>query len=115
MIRDRGVRLFRACVAAWLLLVVTPGATELVEDAVHFLAHGDSLHDAGHESAHHCCSGAFHVCGCHPHQVATPTTPRWFASFVRVESFSRVVWPEPAQESGPADAHALEVRRPPAA
>ena len=58
--------------AAGMLFFVVPGAQELLEDAVHFLADGHTAHEAGHadEQPGHCCSGLFHVCPCHANAVA---------------------------------------------
>lgn len=112
--RTRAMGLLHATLAALLLVIITPGATELVEDVVHFLVHGDTLHDDAHGDAHHCCSGAFHVCGCHPHQTATPVVPERFA-FERDVTWSRDAWPTSAPSGGPSDAHDLELSRPPAA
>ncbi len=115
MFAGRRARSLRVFVAAFTLFVITPGATEALEDLVHYAAYGDSLHDAGHESAHHCCSGAFHVCGCHTHQIATPPSPHVLGAPERFEGWARSVWPEPSRSGGPSDDHARELRRPPAA
>lgn len=97
-----------------MLLFVTPGALELLEDMVHFVVHGDSLHDEGHESDH-CCSGAFHFCSCHAPSVAAPTV-------LGALSIGRASWGAQAPtlgfgdpRLGPADDHARTLDRPPAA
>lgn len=100
-----------AALAALLLFVVTPGVLEMVEDVAHYIAHGDTLHDEGHDG--HCCSGAFHFCGCHARTVATPVVSSRVtlsATPPRTES----TWSTRHAVGGPHDAHLLEISRPPA-
>lgn len=103
----------RAIVAGAMLFFMTPGAVELVEDIAHFVAHGDTFHDAGHD-ADHCCSGAFHFCGCHARTVAAPTQTA-SPDVLAARTWHRSAWPVVASDRGPADAHSLELSRPPAA
>ncbi len=54
----------------FLVFVLTPGATEIVENAAHLLANGHGAHafdDAEHSPAgdEHGCSSTFHTCSCH--------------------------------------------------
>lgn len=107
-------RQVRPVVALVTLLFVTPGALELVEDALHYAVHGDSLHDEGHEDDH-CCSGAFHFCSCHARSVAAPAPmahlveqmPAWHER-ASTDGLARA-------EGGPLDPHLREILRPPMA
>ncbi len=100
-------------IALVMLLFVTPGALELVEDTVHFLVHGDSLHDDAHESDH-CCSGAFHFCSCHARSVAAPMPSLVvLAHAPRVLQETVLEFADP--RVGPADDHTRQLDRPPAA
>ena len=62
-------RLFPA-LALVLAYAITPGAGELIENAVHLVMTGHTAH-AAHQDGHepqgdeHGCSGPFHVCPCH--------------------------------------------------
>jgi len=104
---------FRA-LALVMLLFVTPGALELLEDSVHFLVHDDSLHDEGHDSDH-CCSGPFHFCSCHAPSVAAPTLTGG-ALIAQVSWHATASARAPgAVRVGPADDHARQLDRPPAA
>ncbi|HEX2676477.1 MAG TPA: hypothetical protein VHM19_07550 [Polyangiales bacterium] len=60
-----------------MLLIAIPGAQEVIEDAVHFIADGHTAHEAEHagEQPGHCCSGLFHVCACHAHAVGALASP----------------------------------------
>ncbi len=101
-----GLRRFLPALALMLAVSMTPGAPELVENAVHLLGHGDTAHaeashssnsshssDSSHsssskdadedrdhegESDEHGCSGTYHACGCHasPHFADNTTTVR---------------------------------------
>ena len=56
-------------VAVLLVYLMTPMATEIVENVIHFGATGHTAHaskDAQHQpkDPEHCCSGLTHVCGC---------------------------------------------------
>lgn len=96
-----------------LLVLVTPGATELLEDATHYAIHGDTFHDAGHDDDH-CCSGAFHFCSCHARTHAAPGPT---AAALAAEQVLARALPD-AQvylSGGPADAHRSELIRPPSA
>lgn len=109
-------RSLRGVVAGVMLFFITPGAVELVEDVVHFVAHGDTFHDTDHD-AEHCCSGAFHFCSCHPRTVAAPSSAT--APSVVVprawHEWRRSAWPAAALDDGPADEYSQELSRPPAA
>lgn len=54
-----------------ILLVLTPGAVEIVENGTHLLTEGHLAHSAAdgdrHEPAgpEHGCTPTFHLCGCH--------------------------------------------------
>ncbi len=54
----------------FLVFVLTPGATEIVENAAHLVANGHGAHavdDAEHSPVgdEHGCSSTFHTCSCH--------------------------------------------------
>lgn len=101
-------------VAAWMLVLVTPGALELVEDVVHAVTHGDSLHDGLHDDQH-CCSGAFHVCSCHGHARALPT-PGAHPVVLGTQAYpARSAHPRPDSTGGPADGYLRDLIRPPVA
>lgn len=55
--------------AVAMVYVMTPGASELAENVVHLVTHGDSAHSDEHsgetESDEHGCSGPYHACVCH--------------------------------------------------
>lgn len=57
----------RLIVALALLLVMSPGGTELVELTAHIIAHGDLPHhdDVDDDCAEHTCTPLRHQCGCH--------------------------------------------------
>lgn len=99
-----------ACV---LLFFVVPGVEEWVSDAVHVVLDGHTFHDQGHEEPDHCCSGAFHFCGCH---ALSPAVPVVFAS-VLGSSPPGVLHdvPRPRPAGAPRDAHARRMIRPPTA
>jgi hypothetical protein len=58
-------------IALLLLLVLTPGVGEAVENLCHLVAEGHLAHGASHDEeaphpgAEHGCSGTFHLCACH--------------------------------------------------
>lgn len=69
-------------IAGLLVYVMTPGALELTENALHLLRHGDTAHaDAKHApdgpNDEHGCSGSYHACTCHssPQFVSGPSAP----------------------------------------
>lgn len=108
-------RTFVASVALVTLFFVTPGIGELLVDAAHYLQHGDTMHDEGHGGADHCCSGAFHFCGCHPRTVAAPVHyERIVLERVTLPRL-RDGFPPLAPTSGPTDDHGRELTRPPSA
>lgn len=96
-----------------LLFMLTPGVQECAADLAHFVADGHTFHDEGHEAPDHCCSGAFHFCSCHASTPATPVTMTAL-SFGRLPEATGAQ-PTARMTGGPADAHALETNRPPAA
>ena len=56
-------------IAIVMVYLMTPGAGELTENAVHLISNGHTAHafdDAEHEptGAEHGCSSTFHVCQC---------------------------------------------------
>jgi hypothetical protein len=62
-------RLFKV-LTLFLVFILTPGATELLENAAHLAVEGHGAHaldDAEHapEGDEHGCSSTFHVCACH--------------------------------------------------
>jgi len=83
------VRRLFPIVAILLVYSLIPGGSELTENAVHLVTHGDTAHNGadGHEdgdpSDEHGCSGPYHVCVCHHStsfvsteaSVVTPTAP----------------------------------------
>jgi len=103
--------------ALLLVFVLTPGSTEIVENAVHLATDGHMAHaidDADHtsEGGEHGCSGVIHSCGCHGS-----------VSFLVMETDPRVSLAAPqsssaharAADTRVADGHRLGVYRPPAA
>ena len=63
------MRRLQPFVAVLIVYLMTPMATEIVENIVHFVASGHTAHalnDAQHQKKdpEHCCSGPMHVCGC---------------------------------------------------
>jgi len=96
-----------------LLFLVTPGAEEALADIGHVVLDGHTFHDEGHEAPDHCCSGAFHFCGCHATvpaiTVATATLPPTL-----VPSSEPILAP-PCATRAPMDAHGREMIRPPTA
>ena len=57
-------------IALLVAYMMAPGMSELSENAVHLVMHGDTAHsgEADHEAStstdEHGCSGSFHVCTC---------------------------------------------------
>tara|TARA_R110002096_G_scaffold361075_3_gene554182 strand:+ start:84757 stop:85089 length:333 start_codon:yes stop_codon:yes gene_type:complete len=57
-------------IALVVAYMMAPGVSELSENAVHLVIHGDTAHsgEADHEEStstdEHGCSGSFHVCSC---------------------------------------------------
>lgn len=71
------MRLPLAYIAVALVLAMTPGSKELVENAVHLFGSGHLAHavdDGEHEpaDAEHHCAGVLHSCSCHHVSVVTP-------------------------------------------
>lgn len=69
-----------------LLLVLTPGLGEMVENALHLVAEGHPAHAQGHGDDHaargpeHGCNGTFHFCSCHSSTGLRPVrSPRALA------------------------------------
>jgi hypothetical protein len=65
----------RLLIAIMLLVTVTPGVTEVVEGAMHLIAHADLPHHEDGEAAggacdEHTCTPLFHACGCHSTMAA---------------------------------------------
>lgn len=63
---------FVRLIALLLVVALWPGASELIEQTVHAVEHGDLAHDSGdeHDSTplgqdEHGCSGTLHLCQCH--------------------------------------------------
>lgn len=64
------VRALLPIIAVFMTYLMTPGAFELTEHAVHLIGHGDTAHaDGDHTddgaSDEHGCSGPYHFCTCH--------------------------------------------------
>lgn len=100
-----------SAMAVLLLVAITPGVAELLEDTVHYALHGHTFHEADHP-ADHCCSGAFHFCSCHSLSFGAPVrvaVPRVQPGGVAGELVAR------GAAGGPADAHERGLLRPPAA
>jgi len=96
-----------------LVFLMTPGLSELVDDALHLVRTGHTEHAAGHhdgEDAEHGCTGTFHTCSCH--QSATflpgPGAPELAES-------SAVDRGSPSHEGGAADGVRRGLLRPPQA
>lgn len=101
-------------IALVLVFVLTPGMTELAENAAHVVTQGHGAHafdDTDHAPMgdEHGCSGTFHACSCH----ASP-------AFIVGQSSLAVSTPLPATTSHLADngtqltmGHDLGVFRPP--
>jgi hypothetical protein len=65
------------CLAIYCLTASAPGATEVLEDLVHFVGAGHTVHSSTeHEgTTEHGCSGFFHVCHCCGQAQALPSFP----------------------------------------
>ena len=54
-----------------MLILMFPGSLELIQDSVHWVLDGHTLHESKPEhndhgpSEEHSCSGTYHVCMCH--------------------------------------------------
>lgn len=62
------VRYLAAIVALLLAVLLVPRSGALIEDFVHVLETGHTLHDSGHHEeppTEHGCSGPYHSCPCH--------------------------------------------------
>lgn len=74
-------RLFARLLALVLVLALTPGLVEAVENVWHLAQNGHSAHATGESSDHqptdeeHGCSGTFHMCSCHHASSTMPGTP----------------------------------------
>jgi len=98
-----------------LVFVLTPGSTEVVENAVHLATDGHTAHaidDADHtpEGGEHGCSGIIHSCGCHGSVsfLVFDTGPELPAAALRNSSVI------PRADSRVAAGYRLGVYRPPA-
>lgn len=60
--------------AIYCLMASAPGAAEVVEDVVHFLSAGHTVHSSSDHAGEteHGCSGFFHVCQCCSQAQALP-------------------------------------------
>jgi len=87
------------CLAVYCLMVSAPGATEVVEDLIHYLGAGHTVHSSSdHEGeTEHGCSGFFHVCHCCGQAQALP-----WSSAVRISSPPRAVRQTPLPAAGRA-------------
>lgn len=101
---------FVACV---VLAFVTPGVEEALADVAHVLMDGHSFHDEGHEAPDHCCSGAFHVCGCHASIPAILTARMTIPAPVPLPNVRTML--RPWTTGAPTDGYARETQRPPRA
>ena len=88
-------------IALSLTFLLSPGAAEAVENAVHIVrGHGPAHHDHDDEHHHdrdrdeHGCTATFHACGCCAHVV--PTTVRAAGVRLDVECDEARVPPLPA-------------------
>jgi hypothetical protein len=115
MVESVGVRRPAKLLAALLVFMMTPGLTELVDDALHLVETGHTEHAAAHDDGHgedaeHGCSGAFHTCGCHasPAFLPAPEAPSLPES---AQALLAVVSPG----GGPSDGASGDLLRPPAA
>ncbi len=102
-------------VSVLTLFCVMPGLGELIVDSAHYAWHGDTMHDEEHGGSDHCCSGAFHFCGCHARTVGAPV--RYETVVLERTSLptARDGYPSVRPNGGPADDHARELTRPPSA
>lgn len=65
----------RLLVAIALLLLITPGMSEVIEAGVHLVAHADLPHheaDSERGCGEHSCTPLAHHCGCHATMSAQP-------------------------------------------
>lgn len=110
-------RLLRGAASRWvacaLLFFIVPGAEEIVGDALHIVMDGHTFHDEGHEEPDHCCSGAFHFCGCHARSPAVPVLVAR-GVFAALPAALREIDP-PIVIGSPREGHARRIIRPPAA
>lgn len=76
---------FTRCLAFGLVLALTPGLAEAVENVWHLALLGHSAHATDEGSDHqptgdeHGCSGTFHVCSCHHASSVLPVSPTLLA------------------------------------
>lgn len=76
------MRTWRILAALILLWTFLPGTGEVVENVDHLVEHGHLAHSAAASHEHrgpfseHGCTGAFHLCSCHPTLLASVTP--WF-------------------------------------
>lgn len=110
----------RAVIAALLLVLMTPGATELLTEFVHVAtASVAGTEHAAHDDdccADHCCANGLHRCGCHARSLATPSqVARLRAPDRAVPLVRDAVHGRPMTSAGPEDAFVSELVRPPRA
>lgn len=114
--------------ALFLTIALAPGFAEAVEDFVHWVAEGHTLHapaveqaahasHAEHEREHgdgeHGCSTLFHICGCHS---PTPSMITLRLSVTRSGDIEHVLTRAPADtQRRPLDGVSRETFRPPIA
>ena len=103
-------------VAALLVFLVTPGLTELLDDALHVIETGHSEHAEAHEQhggagAEHGCSGTFHTCPCHQSPSFLPASE----ALVVAASVDTSLGAPLRLTDRPADGVRRSLRRPPRA
>lgn len=109
----RGSRQRQRVTACLVIFLVAPGGEEALADVAHVVLDGHTFHDEGHEAPDHCCSGAFHFCGCHgtvPAITVVTAMPSVAGRPSPVPAPCR-----PHATGAPSDAHLREMLRPPAA
>jgi len=98
----------RLLVTLILLFSITPGMSEVVETAVHVLAHRDlPHHDADRDlpGSEHACTPLAHHCSCHSpmsaQAVSRTATPQRFIHITRPDLTSVRSWSGRASEPPP--------------
>ncbi|MBV1861326.1 MAG: hypothetical protein KUG77_23105 [Nannocystaceae bacterium] len=107
-------RIFQLC-ALLLAFLLTPGAGEVVENAVHLVADGHTAHsidDAEHAPAgdEHGCTGMMHSCACH----GVPSVALCDAPVALAASARGLGLALPQPDGSAASGHGDRLDRPPA-